>query len=96
MTENKPGMKLERRGKTQAKEVAERKSFISSGDNLPKNGPGLNKLATIAKTYQLTPRTVNLLTLAVNADKAEGRRATLTGKVEDAIIRAYGHLDAEG
>lgn len=97
MTESKPGnMKLARKTKAAAKAVDDRKSVIDSGDNLPKNAPGLNKLATIPKTYQLTPRAVNLLTLAANADKSQGIRATLTGKVEDAIIRAYGHLDAEG
>jgi translation initiation factor 2 alpha subunit (eIF-2alpha) len=50
-------------------------------------------LVTKAKTYRLTERALNLLTLAVNEDRAHGVRTSLTGKVEDAIISSYAHLE---
>lgn len=97
MTENKPAanMKLPRKPKTsgRAKTTAERMEAIAAGDTMPKNSPELKKLATIPKTYRLTPRALNLITLATNADKALGRRASMTSKVEEAIIAAYAHLE---
>lgn len=99
MTEKKPAasMKLSRtpRATPKAKTAEDRIEAIRAGDTQPKNAPELSKLATVPKTYRLTERALNLITLATNADKAAGKRASMTGKVEEAIISAYAHLETD-
>lgn len=64
-------------------------------DKKPKSSPELARLETVPSTFRLTARARNLVKLAANADIAEGKRATLGGKVEEAIIATYAHLEGD-
>lgn len=53
----------------------------------------LVKIETIPRTYRLTSRAMKLIDLAVNDERRKGRRANKSSVLEDALIKAYGHLD---
>lgn len=95
MTDKKPVVPMKLTRTPKPKTAAERMEAIQSGDTKPKNSPELAKLATVPTMYRLTERARNLVKLAVNAEVAEGKRATLGGKAEEAIIAYYGHLESE-
>jgi hypothetical protein len=98
MTEKKdaaPSLKLERKPRDTASKTADRMARIAGGEVKPAPAAvEVVKVKTVPKMYRLSQRAIDLVAMAVNADTAQGKRgATLSGKLEEAIIAAYGHLD---
>lgn len=94
----KPSMKLERKPKAKsagpAKTTEARIAAISAGESKPKSESADIELETKPTMFRLSGRTRNLLELAKrDAERREGRKHTLTSRVEDAIIATYGHLE---